>query len=99
MTPRSGLTLSEIQEIASEVGIDPRQVARAAALIPVEESSPLMRLVGGEPRYRMGDTVLGSIPTKDLGRIIEIARQTASIPGETREVLGGLEWEPWESSP
>jgi hypothetical protein len=92
MTPRSGLTLSEIQEIASEVGIDPCRVSRAAALLPVEESSPLMKLVGGGPRYRMGDTVRGSIPIKDLGRIIEIARQTAGIPGETREVLGGLEW-------
>jgi hypothetical protein len=89
---QSGLTLSEIQDIAAEVGIEPSRVTRAAALLPEEEPSALLKLVGGSPRYRMESTVPGSIPALELGRVMEIARQAAGTPGETREVLGGLEW-------
>jgi hypothetical protein len=92
MVRRSGLTLSEIQEIAAEVGIEPGRVSRAAALLPEEASSSLMKLVGGGPRYRMESTFSGLVPTNELGRIIEVARRAAGTPGETREVLGGLEW-------
>ncbi|MGD2123243.1 MAG: hypothetical protein PVJ76_15935 [Gemmatimonadota bacterium] len=92
LVPRNGLTLSEIQEIAAEVGIDPHRVSRAAALLPEEEPSAVLKLVGGSPRDRMDSTVAASIPTKEMGRIIEIARRAAGTPGATREVLGGLEW-------
>jgi len=89
---RSGLTLPEIQDIASEVGIDPAQVTRAAALLPLAETSTLMTLIGGGPRYRMEYTVQGVIPVEELGRVVEVARTTAGTHGETREVLGGVEW-------
>jgi hypothetical protein len=89
---RSGLTLSEIQEIAAEVGIEPSRVSRAAALLPEEEPSALMKLIGGGPRYRMEATVPGLVPAKGQGQVIDVVRRVAGIPGETREVLGGLEW-------
>lgn len=90
--PRTGLTLSEIQGIAGEVGIDPGRVARAAALLPFEGERALMRLVGGRPRYRMERVIPAAVPTGELGRVIDRARRVLDAQGETREVLGGLEW-------
>jgi len=90
--PQDGLTLSEIKGIAAEVGIDPERVSMAAALLPSGNGSALMRLIGGEPRHRLEATVPGSVPAAALGRVVDVARRTAGTQGETREVLGGLEW-------
>ena len=90
--PQDGLTLSEIRAIAAEVGIAPERVSRAAALLPSGGTSPLMRLIGGGPRYRLEEVIPRPIPTSEMGRIIDAARRTAGTQGETREVLGGLEW-------
>lgn len=90
--PRQGLTLSEIQEIAAEVGIDPDRVSKAAALLPSATGEGLSRLVGGHPRHRLEHTVKGGVPTAALGRVIDLARREMDTQGETREVLGGLEW-------
>ncbi|MBT8396794.1 MAG: hypothetical protein HKO65_03050 [Gemmatimonadetes bacterium] len=89
---QDGLTLSEITEIAQEVGIDPEKVSRAAALLPPSETSALTKLIGGGPRYRMECTAQGAVPTEELRRVVEVARTTTGIQGETREVLGGVEW-------
>ena len=90
--PQDGLTLSQIQEIASEVGIDPGRVSRAAALLPSGDASALMSFLGGQPRHRLEATVPASVPTAALGRIVEVARNATGTQGEAREVLGGLEW-------
>lgn len=90
--PPEGLTLSQIREIALEVGIDPERVSRAAALLPSGGESLGVRLLGGHPRDHLEHMVSGEVPEKDLGRIIEVARSTLGVPGETREVMGSLEW-------
>jgi len=87
-----GMTLAEIQEIAVEVGIDPDRVSRAVALLPTRDDSTLVRLVGGHPRQRLEHWVSGEVPAKDLGRLVEVARKTFGVQGETREVLGAVEW-------
>jgi hypothetical protein len=92
LPPRGGLTLAEIKKIAAEVGLDPERVSRAAALLPTGEDSVLTRLVGGGPRHRVEQTVKGLVPAGELGRLIQVARTKVAVQGETREVLGGLEW-------
>lgn len=87
-----GFTLSQIREIAAEVGIDPERVSRAAALLPSAEESVWARLLGGHPRHRLQHSVSGEVAEKDLVRIIEVARNSLGVQGETREVLGALEW-------
>ena len=91
-SPLGGLTLSQMREIAAEVGIDPAKVSRAAGILPSKKESGLIRLLGGWPRNRLEHTVPGRVPEKDLGRIIEVARRTLGVQGETREVLGSVEW-------
>lgn len=89
---KDGLTLSQIKEIAKEVGIDPDKVARAAALLPPVQPTALEKLLGEGPRFRVDDQIEGVVPKTDFGRVIQVARATAGVPGETREVLGGVEW-------
>ena len=92
LSPREGMTLGEIREIAAEVGIEPDRVSRAAALLPAPETSGLNRLIGGSPRHRVEHAVFGVVPAGEFIRVIEAARRMASTQGETREVIGGLEW-------
>ncbi len=91
-SPREGLTLAEIRQIAAEVGIDPERVSRAAALLPSGRETALLRLIGGNPRQRMEQTVAGLVPPAGLSRMVEVARRVLDTQGETREVLGGVEW-------
>ena len=90
--PQEGLTLSQIREIAAEVGIEPERVSRAAALLPSPDDSLVNRLVGGQSRHRLEHSVPGVVPAGELGRVIDVARRALSTQGETREVLGALEW-------
>lgn len=91
--PRTGLTLAEIKEIAAEVGIDPNRVAKAAALLPSSVEDGLSRLIGGHPRHRLEHTVPVEVSSSELGRLLDLARREMDTQGETREVLGGLEWQ------
>jgi hypothetical protein len=90
--PREGLTLRQIREIAAEVGIDPDRVTRAAALLPSADDSAVTRFFGGPPRHRVEHSIPGVVPTGELGRIIDVVRKMVSTQGQTREILGGLEW-------
>lgn len=96
--PQEGLTLSQIREIAAEVGIEPERVSRAAALLPLAEDSLVSRLIGGQPRHRLEHSVPGVVPAGELGRVIDVARRALSTQGETREVLGALEWKGGKST-
>jgi hypothetical protein len=89
---REGLTLSEIQEIAADVGIDPGRVSKAAVLLPAHGDAATLRLLGGPPRLRLEHTVPGVVPPERLGRIIDVVRRALDTQGETREVFGALEW-------
>ena len=90
--PQEGLTLSELREIAAEVGIDPDRVSRAAALLPSGDGSAGARFLGGTPRHRLEHSIPGLVPAADLSRVIGVCRKSVAAHGETREVLGGLEW-------
>jgi hypothetical protein len=91
-SPQDGLTLSEMREIAAEVGIDPDRVSRAVGLLPAGEDSAGLKLLGGSPRHRLELSIPGVVPRAELSRVIEVFRKPVSAHGETREVLGGLEW-------
>lgn len=93
LTPaRKGLTLAQIREIASEVGIDPDRVSRAAARLPQARESGLARLLGGPPLVSLERVVKGEASEADLRRIAEVLRREVGAPGKAREVLGSLEW-------
>ena len=65
--PPEGLTLSEVQEIAAEVGIDPVRVSDAVASIWKPPWSPLARLFGG-PAKMSGERSLSCFCALSIGR-------------------------------
>jgi hypothetical protein len=93
LTPaREGLTLAQIREIASEVGIDPDRVSRAAGLLPQKSDSGLARLLGGHPVAALERVVEGEASEADLRRIADAVRREVGVTGKAQEVLGALEW-------
>jgi hypothetical protein len=93
-----GLTLAEILEIAQEVGINPAQVLQAADALAVEGLSDLARIFGGPLRIRARRTLLKELSTAEMGRLLDVVRENLRTPGESHEVLGGLEWKGTKSS-
>lgn len=95
-TGSTGLSLEEIQSIAKEAGIDPRVVARAAALLETveweERKGLVSALFGGPGKFHLGIEVEGRLPPEELGRLLERIRREVSHQGEAAEVLGGVEW-------
>jgi hypothetical protein len=101
LPPSDGLTLTEIQEIAREAGIDPAAVADAASTLGLEEPSPLAILLGGAPKMQVERFVPGHPSSEQMSVMIDQAREILKRDGDANEVLGGLEWrfqEPGESS-
>ena len=87
-----GLSLAEIQAIAAEVGLDPAEVARAAALVPRTNEGALVRLSGGPSVYWLEYSTKGEVPREDLGKLVDAIRQGATHQGLVSEILGSLEW-------
>jgi hypothetical protein len=91
-----GLTLEEIRSIASEAGIDPHAVSRAAALLGSlewEERKGLAAAIfGGPGSYHLGFEVPGNLLPEEYGRLLDLIRMKLEHQGEASEVLGGIEW-------
>jgi len=92
MTGTGGLTLEEIRSIATEAGIDPEAVTRAASILGAlewEEKAGLAAAIFGGPSKC---EIPGRLPPEEMGRILEQIRRAAEHQGEASEVLGGVEW-------
>jgi len=87
-----GLTLPEIAAIAREVGIDPALVERAALELGRPSARGLARLMGGEARSRIEESVPGTLTEDDYQRVVDAVRRTTGLQGQAREELGSLEW-------
>jgi hypothetical protein len=88
-----GLSLSEIQQIAAEAGIDSSAIARAAAGLPEQSRDKVAAIIGGPLMYRHERTLPGKISEEGLSKILQTVRRTASRQGETKHVLDSLEWQ------
>ncbi len=90
--PADGLSLSEIQSIAEEAGIDPRLVAEAAAALPTLAAGTAAKVFGGASRYHLEYNRTGEVTEEDLGRIVDVIRREARHQGDASRVLDSLEW-------
>jgi len=95
-TGTGGLTLEEIRSIATEAGIDPEAVTRAASILGAlgwkEKGGLAAAIFGGPSKFHLDCEISGRLPPEEMGRILEQIRRAAKHQGEASEVLGGVEW-------
>ena len=87
-----GFTLLEIQQIATEAGIDPTCVAEAAALMSVQERDRWASLLGGRTQFRFERVVSRELPESARSALVEEIREAMQRPGQTGHQAGALEW-------
>jgi hypothetical protein len=83
-----GMSLAEISAIASEVGIDPEFVHRAASLV-VDDSG----VEGGlAPRWVLEGSSDGQLTEEDKVRLVRAIRDATGSHGDSDMAGAGLEW-------
>ena len=85
-------TLTELESVAAEVGIDPRYVAEAAAAVDAEPTTERAPLLGAPTTYQVSRFVEGQVAEADFAELLDSIRQVTAAHGEVNRVLGALEW-------
>jgi hypothetical protein len=86
------MTLEEMKAIAQEVGIEPRAVEWAVRSMARPSERRIHALLGGATRYRLEDSVPGSLPEESFPGIVDAIRRVAEHHGEADSELGSLAW-------
>jgi hypothetical protein len=87
-----GLSLEELRQVASEVGIDPRFVDLAASHVDLPAERHDNQAAGAPTRWHYRASVPGEIAQGDLDQILQVIRGTLNEKGEVSEVWGRIEW-------
>src|SRR5688500_19803446 len=77
--PAASPTLTDLQQIAGEVGIEPRYVRQAAAELA---SPPPGGIAAGEDVLRLQRAVPGEIPTASFDALVEAIRDATGMAGQ-----------------
>ena len=90
---RGSLSLSEMEAIAAEAGIDAAFIRRAALDLSGDGAPSLWRRLAGPPTHIHAQrTIPGELGADELAAIVDAARAELGRPGTARDVLRGLEW-------
>jgi len=92
VTSARGLTLSELQEIAKEAGIDPGMVGRAVAEMESRGGLEPWSIAGPSGVRRDVRTVPGEMPREKVGELMRVVDQEVEAQGTVVEALGGVRW-------
>ena len=90
--PDGRFSLTEIQQIASEVGIAPAHIAAAAAEVTERAGTPPAGALGAPTAFRFERWLDGEIPRSALGELFDVARHEVGLQGQVSEVLDTVEW-------
>ncbi len=85
-------TLTELEQVAVEVGIEPRYVAEAAAAVDAEPTAKRAPLLGAPTSYQVGRIIEGEVPETEFGEMLDAIRRVTGRHGEVSRVLGAFEW-------
>jgi hypothetical protein len=86
------LSLDEIQQIAREVGIDPRYVQAAIAFKDQPPNSRSRTLLGNPKPIDLHTVIDGEIPEDELDRLVPVIRDHFGIDGSFDQVGRTLTW-------
>jgi hypothetical protein len=84
-----GMSLEEMKQIASEVGIDPEVMERAALSVAQERSAAERPLA---EKFVLADSAPGSLSDEDKARIVQAIRDVAQMHGDAEVGRTGVEW-------
>ncbi|MGB7211430.1 MAG: hypothetical protein WBC97_02280 [Gemmatimonadales bacterium] len=85
-------TLAAIQQIAQQVGIDPRLIAEAAASLgPAAEAR--VHFFGAPSTYHLSRRLGRPLPSCDHAAVLAMIRAHMPLVGEAKEFAGGVEWQ------
>lgn len=103
--PGQGLTLSELQEIGAEAGIDAAKIDEAASWLARTPGQQSVAHRGLSGRLAAARTAIGMPPTVQMERLVPVPLDPDRLPdlldvirtefarqGIVEEVLGGFEW-------
>lgn len=89
----SGLTLAEMKAVASEAGIDPALVERAARLLSETSSKTFYeRLIGGPARYRSEMRIPVTLDEAQAAQLLASVQILAEQPGSGHSSSVGMVW-------
>ena len=90
--PRAdGMSLTEIRQIAAEVGIDARYVEVAAGSLALTRSRAPV-LIGAPWEWEASRVVPGELPEAEKGRVLDAIRSVVRDKGELETAYGRFEW-------
>jgi len=87
-----GLSLTEIQQIAAEAGIDPQHVAEAAAALEAHYGHRKFSLLGAPTKFLFDRTITGEVSKTELSEMIELIPQVTGIQGQASQIFDSVEW-------
>jgi hypothetical protein len=87
-----GLTLSQLEEIAREAGLDPDLVAEAALELDTRRPESTRSLLGPAPVQRAVETVPGQPTEEGLRHLIEVVDHQVPEDGIVTAALGTVRW-------
>ncbi len=94
LSRREGLTLEDLKEIASEAGIDPIRVDRAARILLARpRQSPFRVFLGTPAQIRLQYEFPTKIDDRDLSEALFEIRSVMSVQGTSGGSPGAWEWE------
>ena len=86
-----GLSVEDVKEIASEVGISPEAVSQAVARLDTRrESTSVMR--GAPVSHKAVHAVRGELNETALGQLIRLVDEETDSTGTVSEALGSVRW-------
>jgi len=83
-------SLTEIQEIAAEVGIERAFVAEAVA--ELNRPRPRIGWLGAPTRFHEEQKVPRKLSPAEIGELLDQAREELGLHGEVHQVFDGVEW-------
>ena len=91
----SGMTLAELEQVATEAGIDPQHVRNAAAALERDAVTPGLSgagLLGAPLRLELERTVDREVAPGAYEELAETIRNTLSTPGHVSTLGKSFEW-------
>lgn len=90
--PGRGLSLTDLQEIAAEAGINPDLIGRAVAELEDRRSLDPVSLLGPTTVSREVRAVADPVSEETLAELIRIIDQEVKDQGTVQEALGAVRW-------